>query len=110
MNGRSNHQGLYSLPDLPDGTSKIEVEVQCFSTIDQEVTIRTECARREVGVKLPLVRYRALSKCTNCDHGTGPRSLFTGNAFSEKCFTCECVRQNAVQFRNRTCLTPQPDR
>jgi hypothetical protein len=35
----SDQQGNYSFADLPDGAWKIEVEMQCFSTIDQTVTI-----------------------------------------------------------------------
>ncbi len=35
----SDQQGNYSFADLPDGTWKIEVEMQCFSTVEQTVTI-----------------------------------------------------------------------
>ena len=35
----SDQQGIYSFADLPDGTWKIEVRMQCFSTIEQTVTI-----------------------------------------------------------------------
>src|ERR1700761_2012108 len=35
----SDQQGLYSFADLPDGTWKIEIAMQCFSTIEQTVTI-----------------------------------------------------------------------
>jgi hypothetical protein len=35
----SDLQGNYSFADLADGTWKIEVEMQCFSTIEQTVTI-----------------------------------------------------------------------
>src|SRR5260370_2362270 len=35
----SDPQGSYSFPDLVDGTWKIVVEMQCFSTIEQTVTI-----------------------------------------------------------------------
>jgi len=35
----SDHQGSYSFADLADGTWKIEVEMQCFSTIEQTVTV-----------------------------------------------------------------------
>src|SRR5262249_8374530 len=35
----SDQQGSYSFPDLADGAWKIEVEMQCFSTIEQTVTI-----------------------------------------------------------------------
>ena len=35
----SDQQGGYSFLDLPDGTWKIEVEMQCFSTIEQTVAI-----------------------------------------------------------------------
>ena len=35
----SDQQGSYSFADLTDGTWKIEIEMQCFSTIEQTVTI-----------------------------------------------------------------------
>jgi trimeric autotransporter adhesin len=35
----SDQQGSYSFADLADGTWQIEVEMQCFSTIEQTVTI-----------------------------------------------------------------------
>jgi len=35
----SDQQGSYSFADLADGTWKIEVEMQCFSTIEQAVAI-----------------------------------------------------------------------
>jgi hypothetical protein len=35
----SDQQGSYSFADLTDGTWKIQVEMQCFSTIEQTVTI-----------------------------------------------------------------------
>ena len=35
----SDQQGNYSFADLADGAWKIEVEMQCFSTIEQTVTI-----------------------------------------------------------------------
>jgi trimeric autotransporter adhesin len=35
----SDQQGNYSFADLADGTWKIEIEMQCFSTIDETVTI-----------------------------------------------------------------------
>jgi hypothetical protein len=35
----SDQQGSYSFADLADGTWKIQVEMQCFSTIEQTITI-----------------------------------------------------------------------
>src|SRR5882762_4069160 len=35
----SDQQGSYSFADLADGTWKIQVQMQCFSTIEQTVTI-----------------------------------------------------------------------
>jgi trimeric autotransporter adhesin len=35
----SDQQGSYSFADLPDGAWKVQVEMQCFSTIEQTVTI-----------------------------------------------------------------------
>ena len=35
----SDPQGNYSFADLADGTWKIEIDMQCFSTIDQTVTV-----------------------------------------------------------------------
>ena len=31
--------GLYTFADLPDGPAKIEIEMQCFSTIEADVAI-----------------------------------------------------------------------
>jgi len=35
----SDQGGLYNFPDLPDGNWKIEVEMQCFSTMKADVTV-----------------------------------------------------------------------
>ena len=35
----SDQGGLYTFTDLPDGPAKIEIEMQCFSTIEAQVTI-----------------------------------------------------------------------
>ena len=35
----SDEQGNYFFPDIPDGTWKLEVEMSCFATVDQDVAI-----------------------------------------------------------------------
>ena len=35
----SDQGGLYTFPDLADGTWKIEIEMQCFSTLHGDITI-----------------------------------------------------------------------
>ena len=35
----SDQAGLYNFADLPDGTWKIEIEMQCFSPIEADLTI-----------------------------------------------------------------------
>jgi len=48
----SDQQGSYSFADLADGTWKIEVEMQCFSTIEQTVTIAPNVAAAKWELKL----------------------------------------------------------
>ena len=37
--------GLYTIPDLADGPAKIEIEMQCFSTVHADITISPATAR-----------------------------------------------------------------
>jgi hypothetical protein len=55
--------GLYDFPDLADGPAKIEIEMQCFTTIDADVTVapNTPAAKWEL-MLLPLDQIIALSK------------------------------------------------
>src|SRR5580704_1470045 len=48
----SDQQGGYSFADLADGTWKIDVEMQCFSTIEQTVTIAPNVAAAKWELKL----------------------------------------------------------
>src|SRR5580704_11364787 len=48
----SDQQGGYSFADLADGSWKIEVEMQCFSTIEQTVTIAPATAAAKWELKL----------------------------------------------------------
>jgi hypothetical protein len=56
----TDQQGLYSFPDLPDGTWTIAVEMQCFSTIKQDVVVgpNTQAATWELKL-LPLDQINA---------------------------------------------------
>src|SRR5271154_1482027 len=51
----SEQGGIYNFPDLADGPWKIEIEMQCFSTIHTEITIvpNTAAAKWELQL-LPL--------------------------------------------------------
>jgi hypothetical protein len=56
-------QGVYSFPDLADGTWTINVEMLCFSTIKQEVTIGPNAPTATWELKLlPLDQIRAATK------------------------------------------------
>jgi trimeric autotransporter adhesin len=48
----SDQQGSYSFLDLPDGAWKIEVEMQCFSTIEQTVAIAPNAPSAKWELKL----------------------------------------------------------
>lgn len=48
----SDQQGVYSFADLPNGAWKISVEMQCFSTIEQTVTITPNVAAGTWELKL----------------------------------------------------------
>jgi len=55
--------GLYAFPDLADGPWKIDVEMQCFSTVHAEVTVSstTPAAKWELTL-LPLDQITKLTK------------------------------------------------
>jgi hypothetical protein len=59
----SDQGGLYTFPDLTDGSAKIKIEMQCFSTIEAEVTItpNTPAAKWELTL-LPLDQMMARTK------------------------------------------------
>jgi hypothetical protein len=48
----SDQQGSYSFTDLADGTWRIEVEMQCFSTIEETVTIAPNAPQATWELKL----------------------------------------------------------
>lgn len=55
--------GLYDFTDVPDGPAKIEIEMQCFSTIDGDITIAPSAPAAKWELKLlPLDKIIALSK------------------------------------------------
>ena len=58
-------QGLYDFPDLADGPWKIEIEMQCFSTIQAEVTVGANMAAGKWELTLlPLDQLMARTKLT----------------------------------------------
>ncbi|HEY1903193.1 MAG TPA: carboxypeptidase-like regulatory domain-containing protein [Terracidiphilus sp.] len=61
----SDQGGVYSFADLPDGDWKIEIEMQCFSTIRANVTIaaNTPAGKFELQL-LPVDRLMARTKLT----------------------------------------------
>jgi hypothetical protein len=63
----SDQQGSYSFLDLPDGAWKIEVEMQCFSTIEQTVAIAPHA---------PAAKFTIAPAFGN--NRTGKKSLYTG--------------------------------
>jgi hypothetical protein len=53
-------QGVYSFPDLPDGTWSFQIEMLCFSTIHQDVTITPTAPNPVWELKLlPLTEIHA---------------------------------------------------
>ncbi len=59
----SDQGGLFTFPDLPDGPWKIKIEMQCFSTIDSDVTVAPNTAAANWELKmLPLDQILALTK------------------------------------------------
>ncbi len=59
----SDEQGNYFFPDLPDGVWKIEVQMSCFATIDQNVTIAPDTPSIRFDLKLlPLDEIIAQTK------------------------------------------------
>jgi trimeric autotransporter adhesin len=67
----SDQQGSYSFPDLADGTWKIEVEMQCFSTIEQTVTIAPNAPSAKWELKL-LSLDQIVAKAKEVDVETKP--------------------------------------
>jgi len=59
----SDDQGNYFFPDLPDGSWKIEVQMSCFATVDQDVTIAPSMPSIRFDLKLlPLDEIIAQTK------------------------------------------------
>jgi hypothetical protein len=48
----SGEDGAYAFADLPDGKWKIEIQMSCFVTIDQEVTITSDVAAGKWELKM----------------------------------------------------------
>ena len=59
----SDQGGLYTFADLPDGPAKIEIEMQCFSTIHADITVSPNAppAKWELTL-LPLDQIMASTK------------------------------------------------
>ena len=59
----SDAQGNYSFPDLPDGAWKVEVEMSCFATIQQDVAVTSNMPALKWELKmLPLDQIIAQTK------------------------------------------------
>jgi len=59
----SDNQGIYSFADLTDGSWKIEVEMSCFATVDQDVTIAANMPAITFDLKLlPIDQIIAQTK------------------------------------------------
>jgi trimeric autotransporter adhesin len=61
----SDQGGVYNFADLPDGNWKIEIEMQCFSTIEADVTVtaNTPAGKFELTL-LPVDQLMARTKLT----------------------------------------------
>ncbi len=56
----SDQGGMYSFPDIPDGDWTFEVEMLCFTTLKQDVTVGSEAAIPDFELKLlPLEEIKA---------------------------------------------------
>jgi len=56
----TDQQGAYSFPDLSDGPATVEIEMQCFSTIRQDVVIGANAQAASWELKLlPLEQIKA---------------------------------------------------
>jgi hypothetical protein len=79
----SDQQGGYSFADLPDGTWTIVVAMQCFSTIEQTVTIAPNLPSMKWELKLlSLDQIMAESKAVKTE--TKPNLSASGDAASDK--------------------------
>ena len=79
----SEQGGIYSFPDLADGPWKIEIQMQCFSTIHAEITVVAEdpCGKVGASVAAPgpdretnhaSARSAARARCLRaCQEGSG---------------------------------------
>jgi len=69
----SDQGGLYDFPDLADGAWKIEIEMQCFSTIHAEVTVAPNMAAGQWELTLlPLDQLLARTKLTQAPPNLPP--------------------------------------
>ncbi len=69
----SDQGGLYNFPDLADGAWKIEIEMQCFSTIHADVTVvpNMVAGKWELAL-LPLEQLMARTKLTQAPPNLPP--------------------------------------
>src|ERR1700692_2961352 len=58
----SDQGGLFTFPDLADGPAKIEIEMQCFSTVQADVTVSPATAAAKW--ELPLLPLDQIAKLT----------------------------------------------
>ena len=62
----SDQGGVYNFDDLPDGQWKLQIEMQCFSTIQAEVTITPDMPLGKWELTpLPLDQLMAQTKLTH---------------------------------------------
>jgi hypothetical protein len=74
----SDQGGVYHFDDLPDGTWKIEIEMQCFSTIESNVAITANTPAGNWELKLlPLDQLTARSKMAQLPPSLPPSAITT---------------------------------
>jgi trimeric autotransporter adhesin len=96
----SDQQGGYSFADLADGAWKIEVEMQCFSTIEQTVTVAPNAPPAKWELKLlSLDQIMAEAKAIKAE--TKPLVSASGGTSSGKSEASKSTDSNAAE-------TPKP--
>jgi hypothetical protein len=69
----SDQGGLYDFPELADGPWKIEIQMQCFSTIHADITVAPNMPSGKWELKLlPLDQLRSLTKPAQLPPGVPP--------------------------------------
>ena len=70
---RSDRRGTYSFPDLADGVWNIHIEMKCFASIDEPVTISPNQALGKWDLELlPLSEIVAISNVVKVENKTLP--------------------------------------